>query len=78
MRYDNPKLPGANRYNVYLHAWIRTSRREAVTGIEFLRTITEEILDRVVRDMTDPAAGSGFPIFAYWGMRRPGDGEMPL
>jgi hypothetical protein len=35
---------------VYLHAW-------HVTGNEFSRTITEEILDCVVREMTDPAGG---------------------
>jgi uncharacterized protein YyaL (SSP411 family) len=28
-----------------------------VTGNEFFRTITEEILDYVTRDMTDPAGG---------------------
>ena len=28
-----------------------------MTGNEFFRTITEEILDYVTRDMTDPAGG---------------------
>jgi uncharacterized protein YyaL (SSP411 family) len=45
MLYDNPQLA-----RVYLHAW-------QVTGNEFFRTITEEILDYVVREMTDPAGG---------------------
>ena len=35
---------------VYLHAW-------QLTGNEFFRTITEEILDYVVREMTDPTGG---------------------
>jgi uncharacterized protein YyaL (SSP411 family) len=35
---------------VYLHAW-------QVTGNEFFQTITEEILDYVMREMTDPAGG---------------------
>jgi len=35
---------------VYLHAW-------QVTGNEFFRTITEEILDYVVREMLDPQGG---------------------
>jgi uncharacterized protein YyaL (SSP411 family) len=45
MLYDNSQLA-----RVYLHAW-------QVTGNEFFRTITEEILDYVVREMTDPAGG---------------------
>jgi uncharacterized protein YyaL (SSP411 family) len=45
MLYDNSQLA-----RVYLHAW-------RVTGNEFFRTITEEILDYVVREMTDPAGG---------------------
>jgi hypothetical protein len=45
MLYDNSQLA-----RVYLHAW-------QVTGNEFLRTITEEILDYVVREMTDPGGG---------------------
>jgi uncharacterized protein YyaL (SSP411 family) len=44
MLYDNSQLA-----RVYLHAW-------QVTGDEFFRTITEEILDYVVREMLDPAA----------------------
>ncbi len=40
MLYDNAQLA-----RVYLHAW-------QVTGNEFFRTITEEILDYVVREMT--------------------------
>jgi uncharacterized protein YyaL (SSP411 family) len=40
MSYDNSQLA-----RVYLHAW-------QVTGNEFFRTITEEILDYVVREMT--------------------------
>jgi uncharacterized protein YyaL (SSP411 family) len=53
MLYDNSQLA-----RVYLHAWILTSSRsQAVTGNEFLRTVTEEILDYVVREMTDPAGG---------------------
>jgi uncharacterized protein YyaL (SSP411 family) len=35
---------------VYLHAW-------QVTGNEFFRTITEEILDYVVCEMLDPTGG---------------------
>lgn len=35
---------------VYLHAW-------QVTGNEFFCTITEEILDYVIREMVDPAGG---------------------
>ena len=42
MSYDNSQLA-----RVYLHAW-------QVTGSEFFRTITEEILDYVVREMLDP------------------------
>jgi uncharacterized protein YyaL (SSP411 family) len=45
MLYDNAQLA-----RVYLHAW-------QVTGNEFFRTITEEILDYVVREMLDPAGG---------------------
>ena len=45
MLYDNAQLA-----RVYLHAW-------QVTGNEFFRTIVEEILDYVVREMTDPAGG---------------------
>jgi uncharacterized protein YyaL (SSP411 family) len=45
MLYDN-----AQPARVYLHAW-------QVTGNEFFRTITEEILDYVAREMLDPAGG---------------------
>jgi uncharacterized protein YyaL (SSP411 family) len=45
MLYDNAQLA-----RVYLHAW-------QVTDNEFFRTITEEILDYVVREMTDPGGG---------------------
>jgi uncharacterized protein YyaL (SSP411 family) len=45
MLYDQPQLA-----RVYLHAW-------QVTGNEFFRTITEEILDYMVREMTDPSGG---------------------
>jgi len=45
MLYDNSQLA-----RVYLHAW-------QVTGNEFFRTITEEILDYVIREMTDPSGG---------------------
>jgi uncharacterized protein YyaL (SSP411 family) len=45
MLYDNAQLA-----RVYLHAW-------QVTGNGFFRTITEEILDYVVREMTAPAGG---------------------
>jgi len=45
MLYDNAQLA-----RVYLHAW-------QVTGNKFFRTITEEILDYVVREMLDPDAG---------------------
>jgi uncharacterized protein YyaL (SSP411 family) len=45
MLYDNAQLA-----RVYLHAW-------QVTGNEFFRAIAEEILDYVVREMTDPAGG---------------------
>jgi uncharacterized protein YyaL (SSP411 family) len=45
MLYDNAQLA-----RVYLHAW-------QVTGNAFYRTITKEILDYVVREMTDPAGG---------------------
>jgi uncharacterized protein YyaL (SSP411 family) len=43
MSYDNSQLA-----RVYLHAW-------QLTGNEFFRTITEEILDYVIRALTDPA-----------------------
>jgi hypothetical protein len=42
MLYDNAQLA-----RVYLHAW-------QVTGSELFRTIAEEILDYVVREMTSP------------------------
>ena len=45
MLYDNAQLA-----RVYLHAW-------QVTGNEFFRIITEEILDYAVREMTDPSGG---------------------
>jgi uncharacterized protein YyaL (SSP411 family) len=45
MLSDNAQLAGA-----YLHAW-------QVTGNEFFQTIAEEILDYVIREMTDPAGG---------------------
>jgi uncharacterized protein YyaL (SSP411 family) len=45
MLYDNAQLA-----RIYLHAW-------QVTGEPFYHTITEEILDYVVREMTDPAGG---------------------
>jgi uncharacterized protein YyaL (SSP411 family) len=45
MLYDNSQLA-----RVYLHAW-------QVTANPFLRTITEEVLDYVVREMTDPSGG---------------------
>jgi uncharacterized protein YyaL (SSP411 family) len=45
MLYDNAQLA-----HVYLHAW-------QVTGNQFFRTITEEILDYIVREMTDPSGG---------------------
>jgi uncharacterized protein YyaL (SSP411 family) len=45
MLYDNSQLA-----RVYLHAW-------QVTGSEFFRTMTEEILDYVIREMLDPAGG---------------------
>ncbi len=45
MSYDNSQLA-----RVYLHAW-------QVTGNPFYRTIAEEVLDYVVREMTDPAGG---------------------
>jgi len=45
MLYDNALLA-----RVYLHAW-------QVTGDAFFRTITEEILDYVIREMTDPGGG---------------------
>jgi uncharacterized protein YyaL (SSP411 family) len=45
MLYDNSQLA-----RVYLHAW-------QVTGNEFFRTVTEEILDYVAREMLDPDGG---------------------
>ena len=45
MLYDNAQLA-----RVYLHAW-------QVTGEPFYRTITEEILDYVAREMTDAVGG---------------------
>ena len=45
MLYDNAQLA-----RVYLHAW-------QVTGTPFYRTIVEETLDYVVREMTDPLGG---------------------
>jgi uncharacterized protein YyaL (SSP411 family) len=45
MLYDNAQLA-----RVYLHAW-------QVTGEPFYRTITEETLDYVVREMTSPEGG---------------------
>jgi len=45
MLYDSAQLAC-----VYLHAW-------QVTGNKFFRTITEEILDYVIREMTDPEGG---------------------
>ena len=45
MLYDNAQLA-----RVYLHAW-------QITGEQFFRTITEETLDYVVREMTDPGGG---------------------
>jgi uncharacterized protein YyaL (SSP411 family) len=45
MLYDNALLA-----RVYLHTW-------QVTGNSFYRTITEEILDYVVREMTGPTGG---------------------
>jgi hypothetical protein len=53
MLYDNAQLA-----RVYLHAWILTSSQsQAVPGNEFFRTITEEILDYVMREMLDPVGG---------------------
>jgi len=49
MLYDNAQLA-----RVYLHAW-------QVTGNPFYRTITEEILDYVAREMTD---GSTTPVLS--------------
>jgi uncharacterized protein YyaL (SSP411 family) len=46
MLYDNAQLA-----RVYLHAW-------QVTGNGFFRTITEEILDYVVREMTYVGSGA--------------------
>ena len=45
MLYDNAQL-----VRVYLYAW-------QVTGESFFRTIAEETLDCVVREMTDSAGG---------------------
>ena len=45
MLYDNAQLA-----RVYLHAW-------QVTSNEFFRTITREILDYVMREMTEPDGG---------------------
>jgi uncharacterized protein YyaL (SSP411 family) len=45
MLYDRSQLA-----RVYLHAW-------QVTGNEFFRTITEETLDCVIREMTDRGGG---------------------
>jgi len=45
MLYDVSQLA-----RVYLHAW-------QVTGEPFFRTITEETLDYVIREMTDPSGG---------------------
>ena len=45
MLYDNAQLA-----RVYLHAW-------QVTGNAFFRTISEEILDYVMREMLDPQGG---------------------
>jgi uncharacterized protein YyaL (SSP411 family) len=45
MFYDNAQLA-----RVYLHAW-------QVTGEPFYRTIVEETLDYVVREMTSPEGG---------------------
>ncbi len=45
MLYDNAQLA-----RVYLHAW-------QVSGEPFFRIITEEILDYVVREMSDPSGG---------------------
>jgi len=45
MLYDNAQLS-----RVYLHAW-------QVTGEPFFRTVAEEILDYVIREMTDAAGG---------------------
>jgi uncharacterized protein YyaL (SSP411 family) len=52
MLYDNSQLA-----RVYLHAWILNSPRiQAVTGNEFFRTVVEEILDYVIREMIDPTS----------------------
>ncbi|MCL7454089.1 MAG: thioredoxin domain-containing protein, partial [Anaerolineae bacterium] len=45
MLYDVSQLA-----RVYLHAW-------QVTGEPFFRTVTEETLDYVIREMTDPSGG---------------------
>jgi uncharacterized protein len=45
MLYDNSQLA-----RVYLHAY-------QVTGNEFCKRITSEILDYVAREMTDPQGG---------------------
>jgi hypothetical protein len=66
MLYDNSQLA-----RVYLHAW-------QVTGNEFFRTITEEILDYVIREMLDPedvqmlrtqhlpSSSSGLSLLGNW------------
>jgi uncharacterized protein YyaL (SSP411 family) len=49
----DPFAGGCRQAHVHLHAWILTSgRSQAVIGHEFFRTITEEILDYVVRETT--------------------------
>ncbi len=51
--YDKSQLLGAARHTSS-SAWSLTSEQsQAVTGSDSLRTITEEILDYVVREMTD-------------------------
>lgn len=45
MLYDNAQLA-----RIYLHAW-------QITGNEFFRAITEDILDYVSREMLDPEGG---------------------
>ena len=53
MLYDK-----SQQARVYLHPWnLTSSRGQAVTGNQFFRTITEEILDYVVREMLDPVGG---------------------
>jgi len=61
MLYDNSQLA-----RVYLNSWILTSfRSQAVTGNEFFRTITEEILDYVMREMLDIGFGQWIQALAY-------------